>query len=157
MTTNPYAPPTAKVADAEGTEIAPPLWNPNAAANWSLVFTPAFGALLHMLNWRALGEDGKTASAKGWFIASLAMLVVYIALGLALRDPRAADAAGRAAGLGYLIVWYFATARSQAKYVKERFGKTYPRKGWTKPLLLGALALIGYLALAVFVGFLFYR
>lgn len=34
------------------------LWNPNAAANWSLLFTPLFGAYLHMLNWRSLGEAG---------------------------------------------------------------------------------------------------
>jgi predicted amidophosphoribosyltransferase len=27
------------------------IWNPNAASNWSLVFTPAFGSYLHARNW----------------------------------------------------------------------------------------------------------
>ena len=54
MTPNPYAPPKAEVADVGRTEVAPALWNPNAAASWSLLFSPAFGAFLHMKNWQAL-------------------------------------------------------------------------------------------------------
>jgi hypothetical protein len=155
-TANPYAPPTAKLADDQGAEPAPPLWNPNAAANWSLLFTPAFGALLHMLNWRALGEAKKAAVARGWFIASLVMLVVYVGLGLGLSNPQLADALGRATGIGFLIVWYFAAARGQAKTVTERFGKTYPRRGWTLPLLFAVLALVGYVVLAGVAGYLYY-
>ena len=34
-----------------------PIWNPNAAANWSLIFTPAFGAYIQMLNWQRLGQE----------------------------------------------------------------------------------------------------
>jgi len=153
MTANPYSPPKAKVADSLEEE-APPIWNPNAAANWSLIFSPAFGAFLQMRNWRALGEDAKAASAKGWFIASLAVLAVYIVLGLAVRDPRAADGASRTLALVYLIVWYFSAGRSQAKYVKEKFGAAYPRRGWAKPLLIGVLAFVGYVALAFVIGIL---
>jgi hypothetical protein len=54
------------------------IWNPNAAANWSLLFSPAFGAYLHMLNWRALGQPGRAASAQHWFLASLTMLLVSL-------------------------------------------------------------------------------
>ena len=32
------------------------IWNPNAAANWSLLFTPAFGAYIHYLNWQKMGK-----------------------------------------------------------------------------------------------------
>jgi hypothetical protein len=36
---NPYAPPKAQVSDAaEGKQ---PIWNPNAAASWRLLFSPA--------------------------------------------------------------------------------------------------------------------
>ena len=50
MNPNPYAPPTARVDDVATGDAAPALWNPNAAANWSLLFSPAFGAWLHMKN-----------------------------------------------------------------------------------------------------------
>ena len=40
------------------------LWNRSAAARWSLVFTPAFGAFVLMRNWHALGEPERAASAR---------------------------------------------------------------------------------------------
>ena len=61
MSLNPYSPPGAIIDDVMN---APPLWNPNAAANWSLLFSPAFGAFVHMKNWQALGEPEKAANAK---------------------------------------------------------------------------------------------
>ncbi len=91
------------------------IWNPNAASNWSLIFTPAFGSYLHALNWRALGEQDKSRSAMGWFYFSLAMLVVYIFMGMFIADEKAADGAARGLGFLYLIIWYFSAARSQAK------------------------------------------
>jgi len=155
MGTNPYAPPNARVADPQSIEDAPAIWNPNAAANWSLVFSPAFGAFLHMLNWRALGEPDKAATSKGWFAVSLVMLAVYVVVALALSDSKAADGATRSMGLAYLFVWYFSAARGQAKYVRERFGKAYPRKRWGRPLLLAVLALVGYVVFAAVIGFAF--
>lgn len=155
MTDNPYAPPAASLADTVRVPVAPPLWNPNAAANWSLVFTPAFGAFLHMLNWRALGENDKASSAKAWFIISLVLLAVYVVLGLLLPDATAADRIGRAIGFVYLIVWYLSTAQSQARYVKEKFGSAYARKGWTRPLLIALGAMVGYIAVSAALGFAF--
>jgi hypothetical protein len=152
--TNPYRPPTARVADRQERQQAPALWNPNAAANWSLLFSPAFGSFLHMLNWRALDETDKAATSKGWFIASLIMLAAYLVLALAFIDSRAVDGATRTLGLVYLFVWYFSAGRAQAKYIKEKFGKTYPRKEWAKPLMIGVLGSMGYLTIAIAVGVL---
>jgi hypothetical protein len=154
VTTNPYRPPMARVADRQERRQAPELWNPNAAANWSLLFSPAFGSFLHMLNWRALDETEKAGTAKGWFIASLVMLAVYLVLTFVFIDSKAVDGGTRALGLAYLLVWYFSAGRAQARYVKEKFGKSYPRRGWAKPLLLGVLATIGYMAIAIAVGLL---
>ena len=53
-----------------------PIWNPNAAASWSLPFSPVFGAYLHMLNWRSLGEEAKAATARTWLIAGLTLLPI---------------------------------------------------------------------------------
>ena len=155
MTGSPYAPPAASLADTVRVPVAPPLWNPNAAANWSLLFTPAFGAFLHLLNWRALGENDRAASAKAWFVISLVLLAMYVVLGLLLPDARTADGIGRAIGFVYLIVWYVSTARSQARYVKDKFGSAYPRKGWTRPLLIALAAMVGYIAFSAAIGFVF--
>lgn len=143
---NPYAAPAARVADA-GTEVAPALWNPNAAAAWSLLFSPAFGSCLHMLNWRELGEEEKAATAKGWFIASLALLAFYLVL--AVMAPRFDPTF---IGLGYLLAWYFGAARGQASYVKEKYRADYPRRAWGKPLLIALAAIVGYFLVALIIG-----
>ena len=152
MSTNPYAPPTAVVADAQQTESVPAIWNPNAAANWSLLFSPAFGAFLHMRNWHALGELQRETTARRWFIAALGMLALYIVLALVLSAFKGVDTALRGLAVGFLVAWYFSAARGRARYVKEKFGKSYPRKGWGKPLLIGVAAVAGYILAAFLIG-----
>lgn len=128
------------------------IWNPNAAVNWSLVFTPAFGSYLQMLNWKALGQSDRAASSQNWFYTSLAILVIYVLIGFFMPDSKAADGAARGLGFLYLLVWYFSVGRSQAKFVKEKFGSNYPKKPWGKALLIGVAAFIGYFIFAVVVG-----
>jgi hypothetical protein len=139
MTPNPYAPPKARIADTGGEGISPALWNPNAAANWSLLFSPAFGAFLHMKNWQALGQPIKATSAKVWFVLNL------VALGglscASVMVPKQLDGSVRVVGLLLLLSWYFGSARGQAAYVKTHFGNTYPRRGWFKALAIAVLVL----------------
>jgi hypothetical protein len=108
-----------------------------------------------MRNWHALGELEREATAKGWFIAGLLMLVLYVVLALVLADSKFADVATRGSGLAFLFVWYFAAARGQAKYVRNKFGNAYPRKGWGKPLLIAVVALVGYILAAAVIGIIF--
>jgi hypothetical protein len=154
VATNPYAPPAANVDDLTDGDSAPPIWNPNPAANWSLIFSPAFGAFLQMRNWQELDEPERAATAKGWLVASVVMLVVYLCLAVSLSNPKSADAVTRMVGFAYLLIWYFAAGRSQSNYVKERFGKDYPRKGWGKPIGIAFAAMIGYVVLAGIAGFI---
>jgi len=144
--TNPFAPPTAVVADvgsARTTEPAPPLWNPRAAAGWSLLFGPLFGSLVHMKNWQALGEKEKAATSKAWAMASLAFIVLT-ALSAALPDSPRIDMAFRAAGFGLLVGWYYSSGRAQNGFILARFGYDYPRKGWAQPLLLALAAVAAF-------------
>lgn len=141
---------TPNVAIREATAI----WNPNAAINWSIIFTPAFGSYLHALNWRSLGKEDQVRSAMGWFYFSLAMLVVYILMGIFMADEKAADDAARGLALLYLIIWYFAAGKAQTKYVKTEFGSDYPRRSWEKPLLIGIAAIACYFVLSVALGFI---
>ena len=148
-----YAPPTAHVDDVQATAqsaVAPPLWNPGAAMAWSLLFCPIFGALVHMKNWQALGETEKAASSKTWGIASVAFILAVVLLGIVIPESKGMDLLSRITGLGLLVAWYSASGKHQVSYVKARFGKSYPRRGWLKPIGFALLAVLG-LFVAVFV------
>jgi hypothetical protein len=143
---NPYAPPKAPVAETAAE--SPPLWNPNAAANWSLLFSPAFGAFLHMRNWQALGQTNKAASAKVWFVLTLVVLVGLSYASVVMPSAKPLAASVRPVGFLLLLAWYFGSARGQASYVKTHFGNTYPRRGWLKPLAVAVLALCVFAVVA---------
>jgi hypothetical protein len=154
LNADPYAPPAANVADIHELEVAPPLWNPNAAANWSLLFSPAFGAWLHMKNWRALGDEPRARANLGWFIATIVILVGAGIAGMLLPESRGLDAATRSLGIGLLAGWYVSSARHQAKVVKERFGTAYPRRGWAVPILVAIGAIFAILVFLLLVAIL---
>jgi hypothetical protein len=117
------------------------LWNPNAAANWSLLFSPAFGAFLHMKNWQALGQSNKATSAKVWFVLSLVVLGGLSCASVMVPNSKQLAGSVRVVGILLLLFWYFGSARGQAAYVKTHFGNTYPRRGWFKALAVAVLAL----------------
>ena len=151
-TDNPYAPPQADVADVPLREAAPPLWNPNAAASWSLLFSPIFGAWLHMKNWQALGETQKAAASKTWIVLSIAFLVVIAVLSGFLPESKGMDALARFGGLGLLVAWYYNIGKSQNAFVLARFGRDYPRKGWLKPLGIALLVCLAFFIVVVVIG-----
>jgi hypothetical protein len=119
------------------------MWNPNAAANWSLLFSPAFGAYLHMKNWEALGDEEKAHDSQVWMVITLAFVFGSTIFAMVSPGATALDGLLRLGGVILLLSWYFSSARAQAKYVKAQFGKDYPRKGWSKPL--GFAILVGVL------------
>jgi hypothetical protein len=150
---NPYAPPGAEVADIKRLEDAPALWNPRAAANWSLLFSPVFGAFVHMKNWQALGESSQADKSRAWAIGCVAFFVVVALLGGLFPESKGLDASSRALAIALLVAWYYASGKSQQVYVDAKFGKTYPRRGWLKPLLFAVLALMGFIVALGLVGF----
>lgn len=136
MSANPYAPPTSNVQDVPSLVESPALWNPVAAARWSLLFSPTFGAILNMLNWQALNEPGRAASSRAWAIGTLLASLAAGFLDLAWSGG------SRFIGVALLLTWYFASGRKQTTYVRERYGQQYPRRGWAKPLLAAVAALM---------------
>ena len=126
----------------------PRLWNPNAAANWSLLFTPIFGAYLHAANWRALGKPERAKVNVAWVLAGVFFLAVNFA---ALLVPESAMTAQvlRFGGVGLLVSWYFGQGRPQAKYVRETYGRDYDRRGWGVPLLCAVAGTLAYLGAVV--------
>lgn len=124
----------------------PDLWNPNAAASWSLLFSPLFGAWLHASNWTALGENDRARKSMRW---------VYFCTLFLLVAPFLPDKAATGAGFWILIIWYFSSGRAQAKYIRQRLQQDYHRKGWAKPLGIALLVVFAYIGLATVLALLF--
>nr|WP_271873207.1 tetratricopeptide repeat protein [Rubripirellula sp.] len=107
------------------------LWNPNAAANWSLIFSPIFGGWVHAKNWRELGQKDKAQESMLWVYVTLASLVVRLFTGWG-------------AEFLILVLWYFLSAKAQVKFLREN-NISYEKKTWDKPLAIGFLGWVIYL------------
>ncbi len=154
MSSNPYSPPQANMEAEPVLDPAPPLWNPNAAACWSLLFSPIFGALLHMKNWEALGRPEEAKKSGWWAIGSLAFYLLSLISGALMPESKLLDGLDRFGGFALLLAWYGLSARDQVQFLTFRHGPEYPRKGWGKPLLYGVLVLVAlFAATALVVGF----
>jgi hypothetical protein len=145
---------------AAGPALAPSvseaaLWNPAAAACWSLVFTPAFGSYLVMRNWETLGQPRQAAVARKWFVFSLGLLVVQVLS--AAFDARLHSESNLIdwVRLSCLVGWWVASAVPQARLLRSRFGAAYPRKQWDHALLGAVLAGTAYFVAKAFFTFLF--
>jgi hypothetical protein len=116
-----------------------------AAVNWSLLFSPAFGAYLQMKNWEALGERAKAEDARAWFQATLLFAIAYPVLewfcATYVRDNIYVL---RPLALLFVIFWYFASAAGQIRYIKQLDGGSYVRRPWAKVLSVATVGAITY-------------
>lgn len=143
MNENLVQPSPAQPLSNESYGPAPVLWNPEAAGAWSIIFNPIFGAILVLMNWQTLGVKEKVRSAQLWLAVSVLVLFVLFFLP---STPRSLVA------ISYLLVWYFAAAKPQAKYIRDRWGKAYPKRSWLWPLLIAFGILFSLFCLAFVVG-----
>lgn len=149
MEHNPYSAPQSDLHLTQSGKETPPLWNPNAAALWSLLFSPVFGAILHMKNWEALGNMEQAKASKTWAIMSAVVFIGATIWGMLAPEGGAADRASSIVGIALLLGWYMTSGREQVKLVKGF--ASYPRRGWGKPILLGIGALIALIVLSTIV------
>lgn len=131
------------------------LWNPLAAAFWSLVFTPAFGAWLLMRNWEALGNRRQAQLARTWFVFSVGLLVVRLLSGAINTRLNSQSNVIHWVSLLFLVAWWLAAAVPQLRIVHSRLGPDYPRQGWDHALLLAALTGLGYYVVSALLTWLF--
>jgi hypothetical protein len=132
----------AQASSSDQPTAAPALWNPFAARAWTLVFTPIFGAFLHARNWEALGEMKSAKRSMIWFYSFLALVVIGI------FSSQAATPILRLVDLVGLAGWCLIDAEKQIRFVKQRFGKNYPRKSWGKPVGIGVCGWLAAIVLA---------
>jgi hypothetical protein len=119
--------------DNTNIEQNPKLWNPNAAACWSIIFTPIFGAWVHARNWKTL----KKTQEEKWsmmFVYGLICLNTFIVVyTLFISEPKTGSGS---LSIGLLLTWYFSLGKQQVNYLKDNISN-YEKKSWLKPLLLG--------------------
>ncbi|MDB4619360.1 TlpA family protein disulfide reductase [bacterium] len=113
----------------EATTSSIRLWNPNVASCLSLLFSPAFGAWVHAVNWRSLGENDKARQSMKWvwgiFIFILVDLMIDLS-GQSFSIPLITH-------LIVLLLWYFCFGKSQIKHVKAK-QTVYTKKSWVRPV-----------------------
>ena len=143
------APETTTNAPTEAhSDIA--LWNPNAAALWSVIFTPLFGAYLHALNWRALGDKEREEASMTWVFGAGALVLLMILIEVVTPPGYSqGDRISHLLEYAFLLAWYFTSGRTQARFVKEKFGKSFTHKSWRKPLLMGLAGFGVYILLMI--------
>ena len=129
------------------------LWNPNAAANWCLLFSPAFGSYLQMLNWEAMGRPDEAKKSRQWFNVAVGLLVVYVLGGVFLPAGKDFDVVFRLVGLAFLLSWYFTSGRVQTRFVRATYGNDYGKRAWARPLLIAFGLLVAYFIGTFVLGF----
>jgi hypothetical protein len=153
---DPYAPPASSVADPLLPNASYPIWNPRAAAAWSLLFSPIFGSILYVINWRALDETQRARRVRTWLFVSIVFYLARMALTatplVAAEVRPAVELISIAFGLVYFIVWYVAAGREQIDYVDTRFQNGYAKRAWARPLLIALLVSIVLTTLPRLVG-----
>jgi hypothetical protein len=132
------------------TPASPRLWNPTAAVLWSVFFTPAFGALLHSANWRALGKPDRASINVLWVAATLVFLVIRV-VAIAMTGSKTVVSVMRLVSIGLLVGWYSTQGKPQETYVSERYGDSYTRRSWVMPIVAG-LGGAGLYALTIFLS-----
>ncbi len=123
----------------------PHLWNPDAAAKWCLLLTPAFGTAVHAANWRVLGRSDRARANLVWVGLVAAFLLVNLAT-LFLPHARTTDLVMWLVGVGLLFGWYINQGHAQVRYVRESLPDGYVRKRRGRPLLVAVAALAAYFA-----------
>lgn len=129
-TARPTPPPTGR---------PPALWNPKAAAYWSLLFSPAFGAFLHARNADAMGRVDEAKANRMWFYVLIAYLVLA-SVTIFIPIPQGLLTL---ISIGLLFGWYLSLGKKQVMYVKNTWRDGYERKPWKEPLLVAFGCLIG--------------
>lgn len=131
------------------------IWNPAAAACWSIVFTPAFGAYLVMRNWQVLGEDARALAARRVWMFSLGLLALQLLASALNNRLNSQSNLMHWIGIGWLLFWSLTAALPQALTVRARLGPAYPRRPWDAAMLAAVIAGTGYVVLRALLTFLF--
>jgi len=115
------------------------LWSPDSVAFWSLLFTPIFGSVMHVLNASRLGQKSLLYSALFW-LAVNTYLTNYIVWLTPKGDNMLETLFNQSSALLPLMaIWYLLGVRRQSRYVIAQFGANYHRQSLWLALCCAAL------------------
>lgn len=126
--------PPAQPAGAAG----PRLWSPGVTVVLGFLFTPALGAAMQALNWRALGRADLALRSLLWALPAAAIPVVCARV----QPPLAALAITL-----YFLAWYLLDGWQQGAHVRREVPGGFARRDWIGPVACG-LAYAAVLAVA---------
>ena len=125
------------------------IWNPWAALALSIIFTPAFGAILHETDLRHIGDEEGAASAYMWSRGAMALLAVA-----AIIQPVAAVRPGweltlLAVDMGLLAAWALSCGFRHARLIAEvqRESRKFIAVPFGRAITLGLLGLMAWAVL----------
>lgn len=130
---------------AEEVPSVPELYNPAAAAAWSLLFTPVFGAWCILQNCKSLNDRRGVSRARQWIAGLTAVMILLMFLPSNLMD--------KLGSCLLLLIWLWGHWRPHAGKIGETVPE-YRKKGWLRPIfcvcgLLFLIALLGTVVLMV--------
>ncbi len=138
------APPT------QATDLA--LWSPDMAALFSVIFTPIFGAVLHVMNSRRLGEPRLVSIATFWLVASLVATAAGFWLLRGLTWTLMRPFGVSVLLMPYSSLWYFAAAHAQSRFVARSFGTKFVHRKLPLASALAAAAMLAVGAIGLAAG-----
>lgn len=126
----------------------PKLYNPTAALALSLIFTPMFGAFLHGLNWRELGDDEAAARSMGWVRGTFFSFVLYLVVDPFLQSTVFGRYLLMAMLVGFWLSWAFSLGFKQIRLVRDFVKDRFEPQRLGKAIMLGAFGWVAFSAAA---------
>ncbi len=133
------------------------LWNPMAAAYWSLLLTPMFAATLLDKNWRELGEPDSARQTRFlmWATGFFALLSIISAfIDTSQSTDKLIQGVSKIVGL-VLTAFCFSIGRRQRDLLKASGVVDYKKRLWGKAIAFGLFGVLGFIGL-ISLGVLFF-
>jgi hypothetical protein len=125
------------------------LWNPMAAAWWSLLLTPLFAAILLDHNWRSLGNREKSFWSRVLILTAggaLAAGLISAIIPTSAATDKVITGLGKIVGIT-LTASCFSIARAQRQFLSEAGRSKYEKRRWGRPIAMGGISLAAYIGL----------
>lgn len=125
------------------------LWNPLWTIVWSFIFSPLFGSILQRANWAELNKKAEEDNSNLWIGISFIAVLAYLFAEPWLPESAFAEFYFIIYWVALYLLWIVLSGHKQYRYVKENIDPDYHHRLWGKPLMLGAMGLVLWMAISL--------